>query len=999
VELVETMFGILGRTALVIDGTLLETWGRPRERAALGALLVHAGRWVPVSTLIEWAWPEEKAQPRNLGPTFHTHAARIRNWLRQMPSPPSLNVDSGSYRLDIDKSLVDYYRFTALLREARMHTKQKNSRQAAESARRALDLWRGRPLDDLAGEPARAWRLRVVQDDWLGANRTLLAALLELKEFEEVLTRVGELQTDHPGDATLATQRMSALHGLRRYEDETAYYFAVRRRLQHDGDEPAMEHVRRHHEGLRTRMSGSRPVPSAEPPIVPRQLRHDVSAFVGREDQLAELDAAMKDRTGQVTSGVVVVDGMAGVGKTALVTHWGHQARRHFPDGDLFVDLNGFAEDTMVSQSTVVDDFLIALGHPPDAELTARARELLLTRLLSGRQMLVVLDNARDAKHVEHLVALLSDARVLVTSRHQLASLSATTGARRVQVEPMTPAETASLLSIRIGTRREVTHDDLARLATLCGGLPLMINLLAEHIATRPAGQMPAFAEQLDGRQLISDVGEDGDTVNAQTFFTWSYRALATPEQRLFRLLSLHPRTHFSIQAACALDGRGRTATTGSIRALIGAHLVERATTTLDRYQFHDLVREFAAQCTESDESVLARKTATRRLASFYLASAVHASRTLYPTRLTAPELAVEHAVEPIMPADTTQAKAWFDMERGNLLAMIGTAAADGHHDHAWRLTDAAVIFFDRHGYYEDSLSIQQIATASARTVGDQVGEASSLVGIGRVYLTIGNHREARRHLDAALRIVEDIEHDAGQAAVLGLLGKLETQRGDLSSALTLYRRGMTIAQKNDDEQGMCWTSCRIGEVLRAAEQHDQALVHLTRAQILAERSGDQSAHASTMVEIGRVHHDRGDHSTAAAHCEQALRVAEAIPDLVVSSDACIALAEINNARGDVRDAIEFATRAIRMSNYSTAARAHEVLGDAHYANAEMPAAAAAWYEAAERYDQLGNVPRATTVHAKLAQLPETDVVLPWTRSASPPTINTTANHHGQPPA
>ncbi|MGB3441773.1 MAG: tetratricopeptide repeat protein [Actinophytocola sp.] len=992
------MFGILGRTALLLDGALQDNWGKPRERAVLGALLVHAGRWVPVDTLIEWAWPEEKAQPQNIGPTFHTYATRVRKWLRQLPTSPSLDGGGGSYRLDIDKSLIDYYRFTALLREARTHAKQQDSRQAAESARHALDLWRGRPLDDLAGEPARAWRLRVEQDDWLGANRTLLAALLDLNLFDEVLTRIGELQTDHPGDVAFATQRMSALHGLRRYEDETAYYFTVRRRLQHDGDEPAMEHVRQHHEGLRTPDGGgSNLAPrSPDPVIVPRQLRHDVADFVGRDDLLAELDGAVTDREGRVTSGVVVIDGMAGVGKTALVTHWGHRTRRRFPDGDLYVNLNGFAEDASASQATVVDDLLIAVGYPPDADLTGRARELLLTRLLSGRRMLVVLDNARDAKHVEHLVTLLPDALVLVTSRQQLVSLSATTSARRVQVDPMTPAEATALLSMRLGTRREMTRGELARLAALCGGLPLMISLLAAHIATRPAGQMLAFAEQLDGRQLIVDVGEDGDAVTAQTFFTWSYRALDPPEQRLFRLLGLHPATHFNIHAAGALDGRSRAETTRSIRALVGAHLVERAATALDRYQLHDLVREFAAHRAESDEPVPERQAATRRLASFYLASAVHASHTLYPSRLAASELAVERGVEPVVPTDSAQAKEWFDLERANLLAMIRNAAATGHHDHAWRLTDAAVIFFDRHGYYEDSLAAQKIATSSAQEASDRVGEASSLVGLGRVYLTIGEHREARRHLDTALRIVDDIGHEAGQAAVLGLLGKLETQRGDLTAALALYRRGLKIAQKNDDAQGLCWTSCRIGEVLRAIEQHDEALVHLTRAQILAERSGDQSAHASTLIEIGRVHHDRGDHSTAAAHCEQALRAAEAIPDLAVSQDACIALAEINKARGHIRGAIEFTRRAIRMSGYSTAAHAHDVLGDVHYANADMTAATAAWQEAVEHYNRLGNLPQATVVHAKLARIPRTDVLLPRARSASSPPISTTADHHDQ---
>jgi tetratricopeptide (TPR) repeat protein/DNA-binding SARP family transcriptional activator len=983
VKLVDVTFGVLGRTALLIDGHMHETWGRPRERAVLGALLVHAGRWVPVDTLIEWAWPDEEGPPRYQGPTFHTYAGRIRKSLRQLPSPPILKAGNGSYRLEVDKSQIDYYRFTALLGEARTYANEHDSRKAAAAAQRAIDLWRGQPLADLAGEPARAWRLRVMQDDWLGAHRILVTALLDLREFDTVLTRVSELQTDHPNDIALATQRMSALYGLGRYEEETAYYFAVRRGLHRDGDEAATEHVRRHHEGLRTRMSEPGPQPRNAPAAVPRQLRHDIPDFVGRNDLLTALDAAVTVRGSRATSGVVVIDGMAGVGKTALVKHWGHRSRRHFPDGDLYVDLNGYAENGPVSQSTVVDDFLIVLEHPPDAELNGRARELLLTRLVSGRRMLVILDNAHDAKAVENLVALFPEALVLVTSRQQLGSLTTTTGARRVHVDPMTQSDATMLLSARIGTRRALTDHDRARLAALCGGLPLTITLLAEHVATSPSGQLSAFADQLDHRQLVFDVGEDAGSATVQTFFGWSYRSLAAPERRLFRTLSIHPGKDFSFEAMCALDGRNRAETTHSVRTLVSSHLLERAE-AFNRFRFHDLIREFAIHCAEADEPASNRQAAIRRLTSFYLATAIRANRALYPSRIPATELAVEDGVEPTTLADTAQAKAFLDTERTNLLAMAHKAAANGHHDHTWRLADAVVIYFDRHGYFDDSLSMHRLALTSAKSVNDQIGEASSLVGLGRVYLTIGELAEARRHLETALRRVEDMGHEGGQVATLGLLGKLETQQGNLSAALELYRRGLKIAQRADDPQGLCWTCCRLGEVLRATEQYDTALIHLARAQILAERRGDKSAYASAMLETSRVYRDQREHLAAVAHCQQALTVAEEIPDLVIVADACVTLAEIHKLRGDTDSAIECAKRAISVSKSTGAVYAYDLLGDCYHASGDIIAAKAAWQEAAERYEQLGNSARASVVHAKLEQPPDTSVIVPSARSTEP---------------
>jgi len=977
----------------MIDGTLHENWGRPRERAVLGALLVHANRWVAVDTLIKWGWSEDEDPPRNLGPTFHHYAGRIRSWLRQMPVQVTLHPENGGYRLALDKSMIDYHGFNQLVAEARAHARRHDPQRVVDTTVRALGLWRGRPLADLAGEPARTLRLRLEQDDWLGANRSLLAALLDLGEFDEVLTRLGVLQTDHQDDVILATQRMSALHGLGRNPDEFAYYVDVRRRLQHDGDDASADHVRRHHESLRAQVRQPSPPPVGEPTIVPRRLGRGVPVFVGREGLLATLDALVAT-DGRPSSGVVVIDGMTGVGKTTLVTHWGHRARQHFPGGDLYMDLNGFAERAVVSPAAVVDEFLMALGHPPDGALNARERELLLSRLASGRRMLVVLDNARDAEHVEGLVALFPDALVLVTSRQQLTSLSVTTGARRPRIEPMTPDEATELLSVRIGDRREVAHEDLARLAASCGGLPLMITLLAERVASSPPGRISEFADQHDRRQLLLD----GGAIEGRTFFDWSYRVLGGPERRLFRLLGMQPGPDFSVETAAALDGRTRVETMRGLRALTSAHLLEQPE-ALDRYRFHDLIREFAAYCAETDEPVTEREAALRRLVSYYLASAVHADRLLYPSRRGASELEVEHGVDPFVPRGAAQAKAWFDRERTNLLATILTAAGNGHHDFVWRLVDATVVFFNRHGYYADSVSMHKLAAASARIVGAQIGEVSSLVGIGWVYLTLGNVVEARSHLEAALRLAERMEHDHSMALVLNLLGLLEMERGDPVAALALYRRSMKIAQRIDDLHGQRWTACRMGAALRATEQHVSARTYLTRAQILAERAGDESARASTLIEVGLVHRDRGDYADALLHGEHALRIAEAIPDLVLTVEACLALAEINSARGVPDAAVAFARRAIAISGHGATARAHDVLGDVQFVHGHPAEAAAAWRAAVERYDGLGNPTRAAVTRAKLQRIPGAGVDVPQARSASQPPIDATVDSDVWPPA
>ena len=977
-------FGILGRTGLRIDGTFEEGWGARRERAVLGALLIQPGRSVPIETLIEWVWPRDEPPPRNPVPTFHTYATRIRRSLNRADAPIVLQAQDGCYRLDVDRNEIDYYRFGSLMAEVRSALRHGATQDVIPLVLEAIDLWRGRPLDDLASEPALAWRRRVEQDEWVPANIVLLEALLDLKEYGEVLTRLNELQADHADDVSLAKLRMSALLGLARSSEETSYYFNIRRRLREDGDEQAAEHLRLHHETLRA--AASHPLVHEESAHRPRQLPHDVPQFVGRTSLLRQLDDVTTRPLHEPGGAVVILDGMAGVGKTALAVHWGHLARHRFPDGEFFINLNGFSDGAAVTQTRVVDDFLIALGHPPDSTLTQRARELQLSRLLANQRMLVILDNARNTAHVKDLISLLPSCLVIVTSRQRLTTLSAATGARRVRVEPMPPVEATELLAARLGNH-QADDADRERLVRLCGGLPLVITVLADHIATSGTTQLSAFAQQLDRRQLLVDIGEDGDgSAIAHTFFSWSYARLDAREQRLFRLLGLHPGPDIGIDVARAFDARTPLETKQSFGILVGAHLLERPV-VFDRYRFHDLIREFAAYCAERDENPDSRAAAERRMLTFYLRSAARANEILYPNRINPTELAPEDGVEPVSFRGAGDATFWFDHERSNLIAAIHFATSHGYHDHSWRLADNVTTFFERHGYYDDSRTVRELAVASARAAGHRDGELSSLEGAGMVHMILGDHAKAEHYFQTALRYAMDDQNEQAQATTLHHLGRLEMLRGNPGAAVELFNRCLDVARRIDDQIGQCWTHCRIGEALRLLDQHDQALLHLHQAQWFAQRLGDESAHASCLATIGSVWRDRGDHRTAQGYAEQALAIAEDIPDLDVAAQVSTTLAEITSEAGDAQAAVRHAHYAVgicqRTHNVSAEARATEVLGNITYATGDISDAVAAWTHAATLYDSIGNAARAALIHSKIAKTPPSGVDLPTARSDS----------------
>ena len=916
------MLGILGTTALLLDGGPDDTWGRPRERAVLATLVVHAGQVVPVEELLRWVWPQDKPVPLDLSATLDTYVSRLRRALARLPIPASLRVGPGGYRLDVDLSRIDVHQFRNLVAEARTYAGRDPGRVVG-LVERALWLWRGLPLADLTSAPAREWRDGVLRNEWLAAQVTRVAALIDLCRYADAVASIDELRADFPDDADLLNLRLTALYGLRRYADATRFYLATWRGLRAAGDELAAHQFRQHH----TALAPAHAVPELpQPTLVPSQLPHDVDDFIGRGAELAALDGAGSD-----SAGVLVLEGVGGVGKTTLAVHWARRVRARFPDGQLFADLAGTADRAWVDPAAVVDDFLVALGQPPDPVLTRDERARLLRMLLADRRALVVLDDVRDTEHVEDLVGLLPSCLVIVTSRRSLSELGAAAGVRRFSVLPMGPAESTALLAEHVRSRIL----DEQRLVDLCGGLPLTITVLAKDLA-------------LNRRNRLVTVGEVGAALTpGDACFASSYRALAAPERRLFRLLALHQGPYISAEAAYACDGRTPTATLRSLIALAEARLVDQLD-ELDGVHRHGVLAEFAARLLEHEEPAVVRRAALDRLLDRCVASASQAARA----------------------PDASAAVAWFRRERTNLAAMIGRAHAEGCHDQVWRLAEPVAALMDELGLHVESGTVRELAVDSARATGERVVEATALVALGRTRLALGDHDAATRHLESALRVADG---DIVAVPVLRLLGQSAMLRGDTAEALALYGRSVTAAERVDDRDNLCWAHYRVGQALRATEQLDQALVHLGKAQELAQQLGNGATHAASLAEIGAIHRDRGDHSTAFAYCEQALAIAEASPDLLAAAQVCVTLSQISAERRQFAAAVAYGRRGVLIlrgtQNLAARAGALSACADALHGSGEPDEAALTWRRAADLYDYAGAVGRAALLRRRAARV------------------------------
>ncbi|SES27836.1 hypothetical protein SAMN05216188_1304 [Lentzea xinjiangensis] len=312
-------------------------------------------------------------------------------------------------------------------------------------------------------------------------------------------------------------------------------------------------------------------------------LPQATGTFVGRDEELRLLRDVR----------CAVVSGLAGVGKTQLVLHAARRAER--PGGELFVDLRGYDEDSVVGPAEALDKFLRDLGvageHiPPGTDQRAGLYRSVLAR---AEPMVIVLDNASSTAQVAPLLPGTSAHRVLITSRNVLVGLD---DAEPVVLGTLADAHAAEL----------VGDPDLA---ALCGNLPLALRIMAALRKHHPEVDWVAELRRTDPLEVL----DDGDTRSVDAAFDLSYRFLAADERRLFRLLALHPGDEIAEEGARALAGLPPARTGALLRRLVRAHLLERGQAP-GTYRFHDLVRLHARRCL-ADET--ATTVATRRSPAF----------------------------------------------------------------------------------------------------------------------------------------------------------------------------------------------------------------------------------------------------------------------------------------------------------------------------------------------------------------------------------------------
>jgi tetratricopeptide (TPR) repeat protein len=582
---------------------------------------------------------------------------------------------------------------------------------------------------------------------------------------------------------------------------------------------------------------GGGPVPESEParwpdagptgPLVaPDQLPPATAGFTGRVRELARLDALLGRRESTPTA-VVCLHGMAGVGKTTLAVHWAHQAAGRLPDGTVYLDLRGFdSSPAAVAVDEALPALLEKLGVQRIPEGTT-ARVRLYRSLVTGRRMLILLDNARDAEQVRAVLPGVPGVFVLITSRIQLTSLIVREQAQALGLDVLGEHEARTMVRARLGAGRADPEADLTRIVAFCGGLPLALTLVAAGGALRPA--LP-LVTALGGQGDTLDVLSDPDlTIDVRAVFSWSYRNLGPEAARTFRLMSVHPGPRLSLSAVVSLADRPLRTVRAALGELVVANLVQQVAP--DRFALHDLLRAYAGELCSSEDGGPARTAALLRIVQHYL--------------------------------QASPARSWLVLERRTLVTLIDHALEAGLDPQVGQLVAVLSDDLQRHGHWHDEISIQSAALVAAQRLRDRRAQAGAHRSLGHGYARVHEREPALENLNQALNLFLALGDPPAQARTLRFLSFLDAEFGAYEAALRWGQRAERLSAECGDDIGQAAALNSCGWCQAHLGHQAEALELCRRAQHMFQQSGVRDREACAWDSLGFIHDRLGDRQEA----------------------------------------------------------------------------------------------------------------------------------------
>ncbi|MEV0757038.1 BTAD domain-containing putative transcriptional regulator [Streptosporangium sp. NPDC050280] len=876
-------FGVLGALR-VVEGERDLTPGPAKHRALLAALLLRPGRTLTVGRLIAEVWGQEP--PASAEPVLRVYVSALRKLIDGIRTVP------GGYLLDVDPDRVDAHRFERLVVAGRRARDAGRTAEAAGELRAALALWRGPALADIdSAELRRAYAVPL--------EELRLTALEERVELDVALGRgaevTGELRalvTSYPLRERAWAQLVLALGQAGRRSEALSAYREARRLLVGElGLEPGPE-LNRAHERVLRGDALARIVPgesagdasvwivpneSAGVPVrvVPNETPPDIADFTGRQRVLDWIRRSVPAEGGAPVH--LVLHGPAGAGKSAVAVHVA--GGLDFPGGRLYASLGAR------TPGAVLEDLLRSLGCPEGAVPAHLAERTRLYRsLVSGRRLLVVLDDAADAAQVRPLLPAGPGCLTLVTSRSPLSGLEA---ARAFELGVFDTGESVEMLARVVGEGRvRAEPRAAARIAVLCGGLPLALRIAGARLARRPGWTLEHLAGRLEDERGRLDELSAGDLA-VRGSLAFGYRALSDRERLLLRRLGALSAPHVAPWAATAVLGAPAERL---LEALAEAGLLRSRgldASGQERYDCHDLTRLYAAERLEAEEGPPARVLAAA--AGEILDRARRARALLLPAEPGSGQT-VARTAEQAADLDTARLREsarWLAAERGFLVAAVADLQRAGLDEATWRLAFYLTPFFELGAYREDWNTVVALGLWAARRTGHRHGEALLLRSLADLRRTEGRLEEAADALGRALPLAE--AHEVARTRHrLGLVRLAQGRRPEAEACFVACLAAFSAA---GDRRGRA-------DALRALGGARQAEDLLRESLAVYRELGDPRGEAAVSLDLAGLHLERRRVAEARERAERGLGLVRRLGDRLPEAAGLVLLARVALAEG-----------------------------------------------------------------------------------------------------
>jgi DNA-binding SARP family transcriptional activator len=780
-----------------------------KTRVVLASLLLRPNRTVSVEELVDRLWDNDP--PNGARNATQSYVMRLRKALGQAGS--LISTQPAGYLIDASDDVVDLGRFRARIAAADGAKSRAQPEDEARELRDALAMWRGAPLSDVPSELLHVQEVQRLAEERLSALERLMDIELSLGRHAEVIGELYALTEENRLRERFWGQLILALYRADRQADALSAYRKVSAILREElGIDPGEALRDLHQRILVSNKAQDRTVapqprrirPQATTPVwtAPFQLPAGVPDFVGREDlveRVRELTVGSTEHEHSVP--IVVLSGPPGAGKSALAVHAAHRLRQDFPDGALWVNLRGYSTGPPLAATDALGRFLRALGVAVDhIPHEVDEQSALLRTLLAGRRVVMVLDNAASPEHVRPLLPAESSCAVLVTSRNNLPGLTALNGARRVPVEIISPAEATTLISKILGADRVAEEPAAAaELAATCGFLPLSLRIAATNLAISGGLTIAEYVQELKSGSRLDAMEIDGDDQAAvRLAFDLSYSTLKPMLSRFFRMLSLVPGPDFDARAAAAVTDSSQVQAHRMLAALASANLLGENGS--GRYAFHDLIREFAEERTQDQETAAERQQARERLFGYYLRWANSASLYVYAHShpVTLPDIALTEP-DPIW-SHADEAMAWLEEEATNLVAM--TCVTPTHGLPVWTLADAIATYLQRSRYASSWESAFTSALRAAQQFGSAAAQASAHRGLGRLYLQHTDYDAAEQHIATAVELYRQAGDSVNEARALNGHAAVALETGRFERAAERVEALLGLVDADADPAG-----------------------------------------------------------------------------------------------------------------------------------------------------------------------------------------------------